>query len=72
MRDKAITTFAGVLPAEESRSSLVVVVDEAVGARFSNHVPAPIFREIAEKTVRYLTQRDVLTQRGLESVRAFN
>ena len=57
VRGKEITTFAGFLPAEDPQVSIIIVVDEPVGARFSNQVAAPIFQRIADQTMRYLNQQ---------------
>ena len=61
---KVITSFAGFLPAEDPLISIIVVVDEPAGAPLSSRVAAPIFREIANPVMRYLTQKDLFAQRN--------
>ena len=60
---KVTTSFAGFLPAEDPLVSIIVVVDEPAGAELSSRVTAPIFREIADQVMRYLTHKDLFAQR---------
>ncbi len=60
---KVITSFAGFLPAEDPQISIIVVVDEPAGAPLSSRVTAPIFRDIADQVMRYLTHKDLFAQR---------
>ena len=64
VKGKVITSFAGFLPAEDPLVSIIVVVDEPAGAPLSSRVAAPIFREIANPVMRYLTQKDLFAQRN--------
>ena len=60
---KVTTSFAGFLPAEDPLISIIVVVDEPAGDPLSSRVTAPIFREIADQVMRYLTHKDLFAQR---------
>jgi cell division protein FtsI (penicillin-binding protein 3) len=51
---KAISSFVGVVPAEDPRLVLLVVIDEPQGNHMGGAVAAPIFKEIAEQTLRYM------------------
>ena len=64
---KVVTTFAGFLPAEDALLSIIVVVDEPVGAPLSSHVTAPIFQRIASEAMRYLRQKNLFVQGSLPS-----
>ncbi|HWW60783.1 MAG TPA: penicillin-binding transpeptidase domain-containing protein, partial [Thermoanaerobaculia bacterium] len=52
--DKFVASFAGYVPADRPRLVILVVVDEPRGAQYGGTVAAPVFREIAEATLRYL------------------
>ena len=52
---KVIASFAGFLPAGAPLISIIVVIDEPQGAPLSTQVAAPVFQQIANQTVRYLT-----------------
>ena len=60
---KVMTTFVGFLPAEKPQISIIVVIDEPRGSPFSSKVTVPIFKQIAEETIRYLNQHSVFAQR---------
>jgi cell division protein FtsI (penicillin-binding protein 3) len=51
---KYIASFVGVVPAEEPRLAIVVVLDEPQGAHLGGAVAAPVFKAIAEPALRYL------------------
>jgi cell division protein FtsI (penicillin-binding protein 3) len=51
---KAISSFVGVVPAEDPRLVLLIVIDEPQGNHMGGAVAAPIFKEIAEQSLRYL------------------
>ncbi len=46
--------FVGFVPVEDPVLSIVVVIDEPVGEFYGGDVAAPVFREIAAQTLRYL------------------
>jgi membrane peptidoglycan carboxypeptidase len=52
--NKYIASFVGVVPAEEPRLAIVVVMDEPQGAHLGGAVAAPVFKAIAEPALRYL------------------
>jgi cell division protein FtsI (penicillin-binding protein 3) len=52
--DKVVASFAGYVPADRPRLAILVVVDEPRVAQYGGTVAAPVFREIAESTLRYL------------------
>ncbi|HZL19751.1 MAG TPA: penicillin-binding transpeptidase domain-containing protein [Polyangia bacterium] len=51
---KWVASFLGVVPAEDPRLAIIVVVDEPQGGHLGGSVAAPIFKEIAEQALRYL------------------
>ncbi len=52
--NKYVASFVGVVPAEDPRLAIIVVLDEPQGAHLGGAVAAPIFKEIAEPALRYL------------------
>ena len=51
---KYIASFVGVVPADDPRLAIIVVLDEPQGGHLGGAVAAPIFKEIAEEALRYL------------------
>ncbi len=51
---KNMASFAGFLPADNPEISIIVVVDEPVGVRTGGALSGPIFKKIAEQTMKYL------------------
>jgi cell division protein FtsI (penicillin-binding protein 3) len=51
---KWVSSFIGVVPADDPRLAIIVVVDEPQGSHLGGVVAAPIFKEIAEEALRYL------------------
>jgi cell division protein FtsI (penicillin-binding protein 3) len=51
---KWVSSFIGFAPAEQPRVAIAVMVDEPQGAHLGGAVAAPIFKDIAEQTLRYL------------------
>jgi len=49
-----VGSFAGYVPADRPRLVILVVIDEPRGEYYGGTVAAPVFREIAEGTLRYL------------------
>ena len=49
-----MSSFVGVVPAEDPRLAIIVIVDEPQGGHLGGAVAAPIFKEIAEQALRYL------------------
>jgi cell division protein FtsI (penicillin-binding protein 3) len=52
--DKWVSSFIGVVPADDPRLAVIVAVDEPQGGHLGGAVAAPIFKEIAEQALRYL------------------
>ena len=63
VKGKVVATFAGFLPAEDALISIIVVVDEPAGGPLSSRVTAPIFQRIADRAMRYLSQKNLFVQR---------
>ena len=53
-KDRFTASFAGFVPAERPRLVIVVVLDEPALARAGGQVAGPVFRRIAERSLRYL------------------
>jgi len=53
--DERIASFVGFVPASKPRLTILVVIDEPKTSVYGGVVAAPIFREIAEGSLRYLT-----------------
>ena len=53
-KSKYNSLFIGVIPADKPVLAIVVVVDEPKGAIYGGVVAAPIFREIAAQSMRFL------------------
>jgi len=52
--DKRIASFAGIVPAEDPRAVILVVIDEPKTDVYGGLVAAPAFKEIAAATMAYL------------------
>ncbi|MCX7928004.1 MAG: penicillin-binding protein 2 [Candidatus Omnitrophica bacterium] len=52
--NKFIASFIGFAPAENPEVVIVVVVDEPRGNYYGGTVAAPVFKEVASATIRYL------------------
>jgi len=53
-RTRFVSSFVGMVPAEAPRMVCIVSLDGARGRAYGGQVAAPIFREIATRTLRYL------------------
>jgi cell division protein FtsI (penicillin-binding protein 3) len=51
---KWVSSFVGVVPAEDPRLVIMVIMDEPQGGHLGGAVAAPVFKEIAEQSLRYL------------------
>src|SRR3954468_2750936 len=51
---KWVSSFVGVVPADDPRRVIMVIMDEPQGGHLGGAVAAPIFKEIAEQSLRYL------------------
>ncbi|HEX7709069.1 MAG TPA: penicillin-binding transpeptidase domain-containing protein [Thermoanaerobaculia bacterium] len=54
LANRYIGSFAGYVPADDPRLAILVVIDEPRPEHYGGIVAAPVFREIAESTLRYL------------------
>jgi cell division protein FtsI (penicillin-binding protein 3) len=52
--DKVVASFAGYVPADRPRLAILVVVDEPKVSQYGGTIAAPVFKEMAESTLRYL------------------
>ena len=52
--DAWIASFVGLVPAEDPKLAVVVIIDEPEGRGFGGTVSAPVFREITSWTLKYL------------------
>ncbi len=55
---KEIMSFMGFLPAENPVISVIVMLDEPTGARFSGQIAGPLFQKVATQTIQYLKQTE--------------
>ena len=51
---KYLAAFVGIVPADNPRVVIAVMIDEPHGVHYGGVVAAPVFKEIAEATLRYL------------------
>jgi cell division protein FtsI (penicillin-binding protein 3) len=51
---KYIASFVGVVPADDPRLAIIVVLDEPQGGHLGGAVAAPVFKDIAAEALRYL------------------
>jgi membrane peptidoglycan carboxypeptidase len=54
-QSKVVASFAGFAPATNPVISMIVMVDEPVGAHHGGDVAAPIFKRVAEQVLRYMS-----------------
>ena len=52
--DRFSASFAGYLPAENPRLVIAVTLDEPLVGHFGGELAAPVFRRVAEQSLRYL------------------
>lgn len=55
---KEVMSFMGFLPAENPVISIIVMLDEPKGARFSGQIAGPLFQAVATQSVQYLKQTE--------------
>jgi len=51
---QVLAAFVGIVPADNPRVVIAVMIDEPHGVHYGGVVAAPVFKEIAEATLRYL------------------
>ncbi|MBM3298014.1 MAG: hypothetical protein FJY83_10515, partial [Candidatus Aminicenantes bacterium] len=54
VQDRHLASFSGFVPADSPVLSVIVVIDEPRGPYYGGQVAAPVFRAVAEQTLRYL------------------
>jgi cell division protein FtsI (penicillin-binding protein 3) len=64
--DKVVASFGGYVPADRPRLAILVAVDEPKGAQYGGTIAAPVFREIAEATLRYLNVSPSIPARTID------
>ncbi len=52
---KFVGSFVGFVPAEDPRLAILVMIDEPEAPAWGGVVAAPVFREVAEQALRYLS-----------------
>ncbi len=52
---KFVGSFVGFVPAEDPQLAILVMIDEPQGPAWGGVVAAPVFRRVAEQTLRYLS-----------------
>ena len=52
--NKYLAAFVGIVPADNPRVVIAVMVDEPHGVHYGGVVAAPVFKDIAQATLRYL------------------
>ncbi len=55
---REIMSFMGFLPADNPMVSIIVMLDEPTGERFSGRIVGPTFQKIATQTMQYLKQTE--------------
>lgn len=63
--DKVVASFVGYVPADRPRLVILAVVDEPHGAQYGGTIAAPVFRDVAESTLRYLAVQPSIPTRTL-------
>lgn len=51
---KSVGSFVGFVPAEDPQLTILVMIDEPQGPAWGGVVAAPVFRQVAEQSLRYL------------------
>jgi cell division protein FtsI (penicillin-binding protein 3) len=65
MQGRYIGSFAGYAPADDPRLAILVMLDEPRPDYYGGLVAAPVFREVAEATLRYLGVPPSIPQRTI-------
>ena len=66
--EKFTAVFAGFVPAERPRLVIAVVLDEPVSGHYGGDLSGPVFRRVAESSLRYLGVTPSNASAKLESV----
>lgn len=59
-----VSSFLGIVPAEDPALAILVILDEPLGVYFGGEVAAPVFREIAMQALWYLRVPPAAPARG--------
>lgn len=51
--DRTVSSFMGFVPVKEPKVAILVVIDEPKGGMFGGEIAAPVFKNIASKTLEY-------------------
>jgi cell division protein FtsI (penicillin-binding protein 3) len=65
MQGRYIGSFAGYVPADDPQLAILVMLDEPRPEHYGGLVAAPVFREVAEATLRYLGVPPSIPQRTI-------
>jgi membrane peptidoglycan carboxypeptidase len=52
---KYVASFAGFAPVRNPQISMIVMIDEPIGAHHGGEIGAPVFKRIAEQVLRYMS-----------------
>jgi cell division protein FtsI (penicillin-binding protein 3) len=63
--DRVLASFVGYVPADRPRLIIHVAIDEPRFEQYGGKIAAPVFREIAEATLRYLGVPPSVPQRSI-------
>lgn len=63
--DKFYATFIGFAPVEDPQLAMVIVFDEPHPSHFGGTVAAPVFKEVAESTLKYLASQNSFSLKEL-------
>jgi cell division protein FtsI/penicillin-binding protein 2 len=69
-------TFIGLAPAEDPKLAIAVVFDDPYPNHFGGVVCAPVFKEVAEKSLKYIDAEETLNNltqvTKVDEAKAFN
>ncbi len=54
-KDKYVSSFVGFVPADDPRIAMIVVIHEPKGANYGGLVAGPVFKQIANESLSYLS-----------------
>ena len=52
---QSVVSFVGFVPAEDPQLAILVMIDEPQGKAWASAMAAPVFRQVAEQALRYLS-----------------
>ena len=66
LKSKYVASFMGFVPADDPEVAILVVIDEPEGIYYGGQIAAPVFKEIARKTLHHMgiLPTVVMTQRN--------